>query len=160
MANEPSPNSQRAIAGDSTISTARSFYDDDMSRASTPSRNNESRHEHEHEKNIDIDDEKETGITDVSASHDNLSFPDGGWRAWLVVLGVRFLLFPFLLRPCRSCIPPFTGDVQYIFDVRTTATCRCLFAPNTARSRAGRRLKLYFEWRRLHNLHLILHNRR
>ncbi|KAG6896101.1 hypothetical protein C0992_010301, partial [Termitomyces sp. T32_za158] len=87
MAGQPNSNFQRSAAGNPmTIGTSRSLSDDSTTRTSTPARDNKNEHEHENEKNLDTDDEKENG-TDVLASHDDPTFPDGGWRAWLIVLG-------------------------------------------------------------------------
>ncbi|KAH0591409.1 hypothetical protein H2248_001487 [Termitomyces sp. 'cryptogamus'] len=41
---------------------------------------------------IDIQSE-DTGITETSESHQSSSFPDGGWRAWLVVMGAMCNVF-------------------------------------------------------------------
>jgi hypothetical protein len=51
------------------------------------------------------------------ATHADPNFPDGGWRAWLVVFGV--CSFASLLCFSRTYFEPLhtLGDVQYIFNV-------------------------------------------
>ncbi|KAH0583380.1 hypothetical protein H2248_009007 [Termitomyces sp. 'cryptogamus'] len=86
MADEPDSDTQNITTPLSTVRTPQSHSDDEVTRASTPARNSETKHGHQHAKNIDIQNE-EKGIKESSASHQSPSFPDGGWRAWLVVVG-------------------------------------------------------------------------
>ncbi|KAG5339339.1 hypothetical protein C0989_004669 [Termitomyces sp. Mn162] len=102
MADEPDSDTQNITTPLSTVRTPQSHSDDEVTRASTPARNSETKHGHQHAKNIDIQNE-EKGIKESSASHQSPSFPDGGWRAWLVVVGVR---------PVLCCYPLYSANYK------------------------------------------------
>ncbi|KAG6872973.1 hypothetical protein C0995_004512 [Termitomyces sp. Mi166 len=104
MTDEPSPSSPKP-----TNRTPQSLSTDEITRASTPTRDNEdneTKHEHEHDKNVNIEAEETKEVAGLSSSHRNPSFPDGGWRACR----------PGALLNHRT--PPLAGDVQHIFNVR------------------------------------------
>ncbi|KAG6911387.1 hypothetical protein DXG01_016484 [Tephrocybe rancida] len=85
---KPSSSSLASVnVGETPNIGPRSLSDDEMTRASTV-HDNDLKHEHDHDHTLDLDADKEKeDLEFAAAAHHASDFPDGGWRAWLVVFG-------------------------------------------------------------------------